>query len=182
MTPPLFNGPGFSSPLGEGPLGGTQPPGALPLWGVEHRAMSCADGGNGECRAQGSSGPEGGAGGLAGRRVLIVEDQVLIATALKADLQDFGLAVTGIAGNVAAALDLIGRDPPDLAVLDLNLGRENSIPVAEVLGQGGIPFVFTTGDDSDLRLPPFAARVPVVGKPYLIGDILSGLMAARDLV
>ncbi|MFT4012203.1 MAG: HWE histidine kinase domain-containing protein [Paracoccus sp. (in: a-proteobacteria)] len=109
------------------------------------------------------------------RRVLLVEDQVLIAMSLEAELKDHGFDVTGIAPNVDAALELIRKDPPDLAVLDVNLRRETSLRVAEALLARGVHFVFATGYGADFDLPPEFARVPVVEKPYNVGDVLEKL-------
>lgn len=110
-----------------------------------------------------------------GRRVLLVEDQVLIAMSLEAELKDFGFDVTGIAPDVATALKMIQQDPPDLAVLDVNLRRENSIPVAQALMGLGVHFVFATGYGTDVDLPPEFAAVPVVDKPYHVNDVLEKL-------
>ncbi|WEF24216.1 HWE histidine kinase domain-containing protein [Paracoccus sp. S3-43] len=116
---------------------------------------------------------------LSGRRVLLVEDQTLIAMSLQAELEDHGLHVTGRAATVAAALALIQADPPDLAVLDVNLTAEDSLPVAETLRARTIPFVFATGYGRDIGLPEGFAEIPIVGKPYQIGDILQKLAEAE---
>lgn len=115
---------------------------------------------------------------LAGRRVLLVEDQVLIAMALEAELQDFGLTVAGIAPSVEKALALLAQDTPDLAVLDLSLNGETSIPIAEALMERGIRFIFATGYGADVELPEGFETVPVVSKPYQIEDILRALRNA----
>lgn len=116
---------------------------------------------------------------LSGRRVLLVEDQTLIAMALQDELQDHGLHVTGRAATVAAALALIDADPPELAVLDVNLTDQDSLPVAETLRARAIPFVFATGYGADIGLPDSFADTPIVGKPYQIGDILQKLAEAE---
>lgn len=113
--------------------------------------------------------------GSEGRRVLLVEDQVLIAMSLEAELKDFGFEVTGIAPDVATALRMIQQDPPDLAVLDVNLRRETSIPVAQALLALGVHFVFATGYGADIDLPPEFVDVPVVDKPYHVNDVLEKL-------
>lgn len=115
---------------------------------------------------------------LFGRRVLLVEDQLLIALSLEADLKDRGLIVTGVAANAAAALDMIQSDPPELAVLDVNLRHENSFGVAEALQDRGVPFVFATGYGREFDPPARFAKVPVVDKPYHINDVLSRLQEA----
>ena len=64
---------------------------------------------------------------------------------------------------------------PDLAVLDVNLGAETSVPVARALRASGVPFVFATGYGSDFSLPEDLSGVPVVNKPYDIAEILRKL-------
>ena len=125
------------------------------------------------------AGPAASAASLTGRRILLVEDQTLIAMALEADLQDHGLQVTGRAASVEAALALIDADPPDLAVLDVNLADQDSLPVAEALRARAIPFVFATGYGVDIGLPDGFARAPVASKPYQVGDILQKLAEAE---
>ncbi|MTH79199.1 response regulator [Paracoccus aestuariivivens] len=117
---------------------------------------------------------------LMGARVLIVEDQALIAMSLEADLTDNGMQVSGIAGNVEAALRLINKDTPDLAVLDVNLNHERSLPVAERLLALGVPFVFATGYGSRVDLPNHMRSIPVVEKPYQIAEIMAKLTDARE--
>ncbi|WP_374298403.1 HWE histidine kinase domain-containing protein [Paracoccus sp. (in: a-proteobacteria)] len=116
---------------------------------------------------------------LAGRRILLVEDQTLIAMSLEADLQDHGLHVTGRAATVEAALSMIDQDPPDLAVLDVNLADEDSLPVAECLRGRGIPFVFATGYGADFGASSDYGATPVVSKPYQVREILRKLAEAE---
>lgn len=125
-------------------------------------------------------GPVPAAPVLAGRRVLLVEDQTLIAMALESELQDHGLHVTGRAATVQSALDMIDRDPPDLAVLDVNLADGDSLAVAERLQAAGIPFVFATGYGADLGLPDSFSDTPVAGKPYQARDIVQKLAEAEQ--
>lgn len=115
--------------------------------------------------------PHGGGGA----RVLLVEDQILIAMSLEAELKDAGYEVPGIAADVASALRMIAAEAPDLAVLDVNLGREDSLPVARALQALGVHFVFATGYGADFELPQEFAGVPVVDKPYQLDDVLRKL-------
>lgn len=115
----------------------------------------------------------------AGRRILLVEDQTLIAMSLEADLQDHGFQVVGCVATVDAALAVIDADRPDLAVLDVNLTDEDSLPVAERLQGMGIPFVFATGYGADFGAPPEFADIPVVSKPYQLPEILQKLAEAE---
>jgi len=101
-----------------------------------------------------------------GRRVLVVEDEYLIAADLVSSLQDLGVDVVGPAGSVAEALALVARDGDRLdgAVLDINLRDERVYPVASALVEYGVPFIFTTGYDA-LAIPEPFATVPRCEKP-----------------
>lgn len=79
------------------------------------------------------------------KRILVVEDEPLVAMMLQDMLDDIGFDVIGPAMRVEAALVLINTEPLDAAILDVNLGRERSYPVAERLAAMGIPFAFATG-------------------------------------
>jgi CheY-like chemotaxis protein len=80
------------------------------------------------------------------RRVLVVEDEMLIAMMIEDMLLDFGYQVLGPAMHLSAALNLAEAERIDVAVLDVNLGREErSYPVAKRLRERGIPFIFITG-------------------------------------
>jgi CheY-like chemotaxis protein len=102
---------------------------------------------------------------LAGRRVLIVEDEALVAMLVEDALLDAGAEVIGPVATVTEALALLDSAVPDAAVLDLNLAGETSTPVADVLAQRGIPFVVATGYGAE-GLPAGHASVPVLAKPY----------------
>jgi CheY-like chemotaxis protein len=83
---------------------------------------------------------------LGGRRVLVVEDEFLLADDLAQSLEENGAVVLGPVRTVSAALDLIESQPRlDAALLDVNLGREQVFPVAEALEALHVPFCFTTG-------------------------------------
>lgn len=86
-------------------------------------------------------------------RILVVEDEYLLADDLRRDLSDQGIDVVGPAGSVKDAMALIAGETVDAAVLDITLGREKVFPVAEALTARSIPFVFATGyDEFDLPL------------------------------
>jgi CheY-like chemotaxis protein len=125
-----------------------------------------------------------GAQELTGRRILIVEDEVLIAMLLEDLLQDLGSEVVGPASNVSDALELTAREKPDAAVLDVNLGSERVYPVADALKQFGIPFVFATGYGQEGLDGAYIGH-PTIKKPFdaqTFGkELASGLgLAARQ--
>lgn len=102
---------------------------------------------------------------LQGRRILIVEDDYLLAEDLRVELKHMGAEVLGPVARVGPALDLLSDGcRPDAAALDVNLGGELVYPVADLLLRRGVPFVFLTGYDRS-SLPPAYAHVGCYEKP-----------------
>jgi len=112
--------------------------------------------------------------GLAGRRVLVVEDETLVAMLVEDTLADAGVVVLGPVATVAEALALLGSDRPDLAVLDLNLAGETSEPVADALVRMGVPFVVASGYGAS-GVPARLSGVPVLAKPYAPEELTAAL-------
>jgi CheY-like chemotaxis protein len=108
---------------------------------------------------------EGPTSMLGGRRILVVEDDYLIAAELVQSLQELGVVVIGPARSVADALATVaGETPIDAAVLDVNLGVEKVFPVAARLQELGLTFVFATGYDQRI-IPSAYASIPRFEKP-----------------
>lgn len=104
-------------------------------------------------------------GALAGRRVLVVEDEYFVAEELDLALQEAGAVVLGPVSSVGAALDLLEREAAaDVAILDVNLGGERADAVADALDARGVPFLFTTGYDR-ASLPARHVTVLLLEKP-----------------
>jgi len=101
---------------------------------------------------------------LANCRILVVEDEFLIAAALCDMLEDAAAVVVGPATTIAAAMQILQEQPVDAAILDMNLNGQWSDPIAVDLQSRRIPFVFTTGYGANERTERFGARV--VPKPY----------------
>jgi CheY-like chemotaxis protein len=102
---------------------------------------------------------------MATLRILVVEDEALVALMIEDMLDELGCVVAGSARSVRDALTLVGAGEMDGAILDLNLGGEPVYPVAEALAAVGIPFVFLTGygvGGIDARF----AGVPTIAKPF----------------
>ena len=114
---------------------------------------------------------------LAGLRVLIVEDEALVAFQLEDMLADFGCAIIGPASRVGQALDLLGRKTVDAAVLDLNVGGELVYPVADALARRGRPYIFATGYGASGLTMPYRRR-PVLQKPFLQDDLRKAMLAS----
>jgi|FEC22Drversion2_1045045.scaffolds.fasta_scaffold00023_46 CheY-like chemotaxis protein len=81
---------------------------------------------------------------LNGTRVLVVEDEFLIAMEIEAALEAAGAIVVGPAPSLEAACSLARNGDIDAAILDVNLGDEHVFPAAELLDQRGIPYIFHT--------------------------------------
>ncbi|MEO5324011.1 response regulator [Mesorhizobium sp. CC13] len=79
------------------------------------------------------------------RRILIVEDEFILAMLLEDLLSDMGHQVVASIASLDKAMEFAGRGDVDFAILDINLGGEKSFPVAAILRRRGIPFVFATG-------------------------------------
>lgn len=101
---------------------------------------------------------------LNGARILLVEDEALIAITAEDALIEAGAGVT-LATRLSQALAFARGARFDFAVLDVNLGKETSFPAAEVLAERGIPFLFATGFGA-AGLPARYADRPIVRKPY----------------
>jgi len=114
---------------------------------------------------------------FAGVRVLIIEDETLIALLLEDMLTDLGCTILGSASTVEAAIAMLDRTPPDIAVLDINLGGEKSYAVAEALAKRGVKFVFSTGYTDDRLESPWQDR-PVLQKPFGQEQLAEALEAA----
>jgi len=116
---------------------------------------------------------------LAGRRVLVVEDEPFIAMTLEDMLTDFGCVVAGSVSQISEALAIIATGELDAAVLDVNLGTQKIDAVADELARRGFPFVFTTGYGRTGVPAPHNKR-GVVQKPFRAEELAAAL--ALELV
>lgn len=108
--------------------------------------------------------------GISGR-ALVLEDTLIIAMDAAGILEDLGASEVKIVASVAAALDWIANNPVDLALLDVNLGEEQSVPVAEALHAKGVPFVLATGYGASAELAEVYPPCPIVQKPFSAASI-----------
>ncbi len=115
---------------------------------------------------------------LIGRRVLVLEDQLIIALDLEALLREQGAAEVHLLGSAAEGLRFVASERPDVAILDVNLGSTTSFPVARQLLRLGVPFIFATGYGNEVEFPPELRAVPLVGKPYCIETMRKALLAS----
>ncbi len=112
-------------------------------------------------------------------RILVVEDEYLLADELQTDLADAGAIVLGPLGTLNQALELIKAEGKiDGAILDVNLCGEMAYPAADLLLERAVPFVFTTGYDESV-IPSRFAKVARCPKPVNIRQIRDAL--GRDV-
>jgi CheY-like chemotaxis protein len=127
-------------------------------------------------------GPEGARGmdetGTRGLRVLVVEDESLIAMLIEDALDRLGCTLVGVASNLTEALGKAASLDFDVAILDVNLNGAPVFPLAEVLAARGVPFVFSTGYGAS-GVPAAFAAAPVLAKPFAEADVASALAALR---
>ena len=115
--------------------------------------------------------------GLEGVRVLIIEDDSLVAMSVGDMLSDVGCSVVANAGNLTQAFEMVGAGGFDIALLDVNLRGEDVFPVADVLSEKGIPFAFASGYGRAGLPEEFRTR-PVVSKPFQIEELSAVLSSA----
>jgi len=117
-----------------------------------------------------------------GPRVLIVEDERVVATHVERSLRDAGYVVTGIAASAAEAASLVGSEPPDVALVDIRLrGRTDGFEIAERLRtESDVPVVYMTAhtDDDTLQRAARTGAYGYVVKPFTIGEVKSALQVA----
>jgi light-regulated signal transduction histidine kinase (bacteriophytochrome)/CheY-like chemotaxis protein len=111
---------------------------------------------------------------------LIVEDNLIIAMSAEVFLLELGARHVETAATVSEALKTIERSAPTFALLDLNLGNENSIAVANRLAQLGVPFMFATGYGERAPIPANLEHVPVIQKPYT-RDVIENALKKLNL-
>ena len=109
---------------------------------------------------------------LQGVKVLVVEDEYLVATLMEDMLASAGCIVAGPIPRLAQALDAASKEACDVAVLDVNLAGERVYPVADILAQRNVPFVFVTGYGV---LPGEYANRPRLCKPFKMVDLIDTL-------
>ncbi len=108
--------------------------------------------------------------GLTSKRVLIVEDEVLLAMHLEDLLTELGHEVVCQATRIDMAMELARDSDIDFAVLDINVAGAKSFPVADILCARGIPFAFATGYGAEGLMDGYR-DVPALRKPYAQEDL-----------
>lgn len=114
---------------------------------------------------------------VAGLRVLLVEDEVVIAMTAEDMLEEIGCRVSAQASTLSEAMEQADNADFDLALLDINLHGVMSIPVAHKLRDAGKPFIFTTGYGA-IGLDDAFGDIAVVTKPYTMRTLSSAISEA----
>jgi CheY-like chemotaxis protein len=112
-----------------------------------------------------------------GASVLVVEDEALIAMDLQSLLEEAGYRVLGPANSTAAAMAVLAGHDPDVALLDVNLGRSDVFDVANELATRKTKLIFLTGHTAQ-KLPQAHRHRPLVAKPYLPHVLLQAVQLA----
>jgi len=114
---------------------------------------------------------------LSGLRILVVEDTTLIADSICDELQSHGCEIVGPIGRLEHALSAAREQELNGALLDINLAGEQCFPVADILQERDVPFVFITGYDTQSAIPPRFHAVERLTKPFDLDDL--AIIAAR---
>jgi CheY-like chemotaxis protein len=109
---------------------------------------------------------------LSGRRVLVVEDEMLVLIMIEDMLADLGCSLVTSAATVDKALALIDAQAFDAAMLDMNLNGSDSHPVAEALSARGVPFIYSTGNTGHGSRDSYSGR-PVLKKPFKYEELVA---------
>jgi CheY-like chemotaxis protein len=112
-------------------------------------------------------------------RVLVVEDEYMLADALADGLTALGVQVVGPVGGLEEALALAAKSELDGAILDINLGGETVFPLADALAARGVPYVFATGYGRDSIPEPYRGA-PILSKPVDVAALKSLLETAAS--
>jgi CheY-like chemotaxis protein len=121
---------------------------------------------------------------LIGRRILLVEDELLISCLLEDMLEDLGCTLVGPASRIDQALRLVAGEAIDAVILDVSLDQQLSYPVADALVARSIPFLFSTGYDRN-RLRDGYRAFAMLQKPFHpseLAKVLTGLFAGTRLL
>jgi DNA-binding response OmpR family regulator len=113
---------------------------------------------------------------LVGKRILIVEDEMLVALLIEDFLTEIGCHPVGTCGSVQAAMDAVQVGAFDMAILDVNLDGEMVYPVAELLVERQIPFLFLSGYGIE-AIPPNHPEWKVCAKPFRGEELVKMLSA-----
>jgi len=116
---------------------------------------------------------------ISGTRVLVVEDDELVAMLVEAMLSDLGCDMRGLSRSVPEAIEAIGTLQMDVALLDVNLAGQQVFPVADILIQREIPIIFSSGYGTT-GVPEQDRTAPVIPKPFTLQELEAALRVVSD--
>ena len=111
------------------------------------------------------------------RRVLVVEDEVLVGMLLEEMLHELGYEVAALSTHLDEALILAHDAQFDVALLDINLNGRQSFPVADAIRARGLPLLFATGYGSRILTAPYK-DTPILQKPFSLDELRAALARA----
>jgi CheY-like chemotaxis protein len=117
---------------------------------------------------------------VAGKRVLVVEDELMIRMLLEGMLTDLGHTVAAEAGGIDEAVAIAKKGAFDVAVLDVNLNGQPVTPVVEILVERGVPFVFASGY-GQRGVPEAYRTIPTLQKPFQADALADAIETAMSL-
>ena len=117
---------------------------------------------------------------VAGKRVLVVEDELMIRMLLEGMLTDLGHTVAAEAGGIDEAVALAKKGAFDVAVLDVNLNGHPVTPVVEILLERGVPFIFASGY-GQRGVPEAYRAIPTLQKPFQADALAQAIETAVSL-
>ena len=114
---------------------------------------------------------------IEGCRIFVVEDELVITMLLQDMFEELRCEVVSLASRFQDALDKASTLAFEVAILDVNLNGQRTFPIAEVLTQRGLPFIFATGYGA-AAVPAAFHAAPVLQKPFRIADLERAVRAA----
>jgi CheY-like chemotaxis protein len=117
---------------------------------------------------------------LTGLRILVVEDEGAVALLIEDMLLELGCEIAASAGEFVKASELARSANVDFAVLDLNLRGVSALPIAQILRERRIPFVFSTGYGTS-GVPQDFDSYPILAKPFVMADLQGKIRAALGI-
>ena len=115
-----------------------------------------------------------GNGAAETKNILVVEDEIMIRMLLEDMLDDLGYTIAGAVGRIDDAIKLARTGEFDMAILDVNLNGQTVSPVAEILEERGLPFVFATGY-GETGGAPGGFDAPIIRKPYDVTQVAAAV-------
>jgi CheY-like chemotaxis protein len=112
-------------------------------------------------------------------KILVVEDESMIALLMEDFVTDLGHEVAATAMRLPEALEIASQAEIDFAILDVNLAGAVSFPVSDILARRGVPHIFATGYGSAAVTPPYSDRI-ILHKPVRLADLSRAIEAASQ--